>query len=63
MKEFMLLIHNDGDQKSGLSPIAHQVFLRKCESYINQLKSEGKLVSAQPLVKEGVIISGIKTFI
>ena len=31
------------------------------QTYINHLKSEGKLISAQPLDKEGVIISGTKS--
>jgi hypothetical protein len=38
----------------------HKEFLKKCEAYINSLKQEGKLISAQPLVREGKIISGKK---
>jgi hypothetical protein len=58
MKEFMFLIHNDGADKEGLSPVKHQQFLNDCKSYINELKREGKLISAQPLIREGKIISG-----
>jgi hypothetical protein len=58
MKEYMLLIRNDGDAKTALSPDKHLEFIRKCESYINILKGQGKLIAAQPLVREGVIISG-----
>ncbi len=36
----------------------HQQFLKKCESYISDLKKNDQLISAQPLVREGKIISG-----
>jgi hypothetical protein len=60
MKEFMLLIYTEGDQKSSLSPEEYQQFLRKCESYIGTLKTGGKLIAAQPLAREGTIVSGSK---
>lgn len=58
MKEFMLLIRNEGDAKAALSPERHLQFIKQCEVYIGALKKEGKLIAAQPLVREGVIISG-----
>lgn len=58
MKEFMLLVRNLGSHTQSLLPADHQVFLQKCESYIGRLKSEGKLIAAQPLAREGAIISG-----
>jgi hypothetical protein len=58
MKEFMLLIYNDGDHTSALTPDNHREFLRKCESYIGALKKDGKLIAAQPLAREGVTVSG-----
>ena len=58
MKEFMLLIRNEGDAKAALPPGKHLEFIKKCESYINALKVQGKLIAAQPLIMEGVIISG-----
>ena len=58
MKEFMLLIRNVGDGKAGLSPELHKAFVQKCEVYIAALKKEGKLLAAQPIVREGKIISG-----
>jgi hypothetical protein len=58
MKEFMLLIRNEGDSKSNWLAGQHQEFLKKCESYIGILKREGKLIAAQPLAREGRIISG-----
>jgi len=60
MKEFMLLIRNEIDHQAGWSSEYHEQFLKKCEAYINNLKEEGKLISAQPLVKDGKIISGKK---
>ena len=58
MKEFMLLIRNAIDHQSEWTTERHKEFLKKCEIYIDDLKKEGKLISAQPLVREGKIISG-----
>jgi hypothetical protein len=60
MKEFMLLIRNAIDNQAGWSRERHEQFLRKCESYIGNLQKDGKLISAQPLIREGQIISGTK---
>ena len=60
MKEFMLLIRNEIDHQASWSAERHQQFLKKCEDYIGSLTKEGKLISAQPLVREGRIISGSK---
>ena len=60
MKEFMFLIRNEGDAKASLSPDKHLEFIKQCEVYINRLKAQNKLVAAQPLVREGVIVSGSK---
>jgi hypothetical protein len=60
MKEFMLLIRNEIDHQAAWSPEQHREFLKKCETYIDDLKKEAKLLSAQPLVREGRIISGTK---
>jgi len=54
----MLLIHNTMDHTAKLSPEEMQRFLKDCMDYINRLVSQGKLKGAQPLVKEGKIISG-----
>ncbi|HLK29553.1 MAG TPA: YciI family protein [Puia sp.] len=58
MKEFMLLIRNEGDGKANLSPDQHQQFLKACETYIEKLKLNGNLKNAQPLIREGKMISG-----
>ena len=58
MKEYMLLIRNEGDAKASLSADKHLAFIKQCESYIGTLKMQGKLIAAQPLGREGVILSG-----
>lgn len=60
MKEFMLLIRNEGDEKSAMSSETHQQFVKACEAYISNLKEDRKLIAAQPLVREGAIVSGSK---
>ncbi|HYV95574.1 MAG TPA: YciI family protein [Chitinophagales bacterium] len=60
MKEFMLLIRNDIDHQATWSPERHQQFLKSCENYIDALKKEGQLKIAQPLIREGKMISGSK---
>ena len=56
-KEYMFYIRNAGDAKMALSAEEHLAFIKKCEVYISKLKKEGKLIAAQPLLREGVIIS------
>ncbi len=56
-KEFMLLIRNTGDGKKELTAEAHLAFVKKCEWYIADLTKNGNLVTAQPLIREGVVIS------
>jgi hypothetical protein len=57
MKEFMFYIRNGAGGKSGMSPDLHLSFVKKCEAYIGKLQSGGNLVAAQPLVKEGIVLS------
>ena len=56
----MLLIRNEIDHQSKWSPDHHKNFLAQCEVYIGKLKADEKLISAQPLVREGKMISGSK---
>ena len=56
MKEFMFYIRNEKDAKKSLTEEQHLAFIRKCEVYISQLKSENKLIAAQPIVREGTVI-------
>jgi len=60
VKEFMLLIRNQIDHQSKWPTEVHQKFLKQCEVYIGKLKSEEKLISAQPMVREGTMVSGSK---
>ena len=60
MKEYMLLIYNQIDHQSNWTPERHKQFLKSCEHYIGQLQNNGNLKIAQPLVREGSILSGSK---
>jgi hypothetical protein len=57
MKEFMFYIRNEGDAKATLSADNHLEFVKKCEVYIGKLKAEEKLIAAQPIIREGVVVS------
>jgi len=56
-KEFMLYIRNAGDAKAALTAEEHLQFIQQCEVYISQLKARNKLVAAQPIVREGFVVS------
>ena len=56
MKEFMFYVQNRIDAKKSLTSEEHLAFIKKCEVYINALKSKNKLIAAQPLIREGIII-------
>ena len=58
MKEFMLFIRKQNDSSIALSPEKHHEFLKSCETYIEKLKKEGRLISAQPIERVGKIVSG-----
>jgi len=57
MKEFMLLIRSEAGAKENFSPEQHREFVTKCEVYIEKLTKQGNLVAAQPLKKEGKMIT------
>lgn len=56
MKEFMLYIRNEKDAKKTLTEDQHLAFIKQCEVYIGKLKSEHKLIAAQPIVREGMVL-------
>ena len=60
MKEYMLLIHNQEGSKAAFSSEQDKAFLDACKVYIEELIKNGNLKSAQPLVREGTMISGSK---
>jgi hypothetical protein len=62
MKEFMLLIRNEIDHQADWSEEKLTHFLKACENYIDKLNREGKLKSAQPLIREGTMISGSENY-
>lgn len=53
----MLLIRNSRTAKDSFSEEQHNQFLRSCEVYIEKLRKNNKMISAQPLVREGAMIS------
>ena len=57
MKEFMFYIRNTVDGKAALTGEKHLEFVKKCEVYINRLKAAGNLRAAQPVMREGFILS------
>jgi hypothetical protein len=56
-QEFMLYVRNAGDAKLALTEERHLEFIKKCEAYIGRLKAEDKLIAAQPLAREGFVVS------
>ncbi|HUN65436.1 MAG TPA: YciI family protein [Bacteroidota bacterium] len=57
MREFMFFIRKRSDSKQTLSPADHEKFLKGCELYIGRLKKTGNLISAQPIDRNGCILS------
>ena len=53
----MLYIRNAGDAKAALTADEHLAFIKKCEVYIGKLKAADNLIAAQPIVRQGFIIS------
>jgi len=53
----MFYIRNAGDAKAALSEETHLAFIKKCEAYIGKMKAEEKLIAAQPLIREGIVLS------
>ena len=59
MQEFILLIRNSSDHQIDMTPDVHLEFVNKCRDLIGELKQEGKLISAQPMMRQGAMISNI----
>ena len=59
--EFMFYIRNSGDAKAALSAEEHLKFIKQCEVYIEQLRSKGKLIAAQPIVRQGITLKKDKS--
>ena len=56
----MLLIRSEGDCAEKMSPEFHQQHLKRVINYIDNLKNQGRLISAQPLTMTGSILQGSK---
>jgi hypothetical protein len=56
----MLLIRNVLDNQKTWPAERVREFLDNCRNYIGELANEGKLISAQPLIREGTMLSGSK---
>ncbi len=52
----MFYVRNEKDAKKALTGERHLAFIKECEVYIGKLKKEGKLIAAQPIVREGVVL-------
>ncbi len=57
MKEFMLFIRSEVQDKENLSPEQLQKHVENIGKYIKELVDEGKMKSAQPLESEGRVLS------
>lgn len=57
MKEYLFYIKNESDAKKALSCEEHFAFIKKCEVYITNLKNKNQLIAAQPLIREGILLS------
>jgi hypothetical protein len=53
----MLRILNQGNHDGTWSLKRHLKFVKKCEEYIHTLEKAGKLIAAQPLARQGIILS------
>jgi len=53
----MLRILNGGTAQNDWPKEKHLEFVKKCEVYIKQLQARGQLIAAQPLARQGVMLS------
>ncbi|MEO9966440.1 MAG: YciI family protein [Reichenbachiella sp.] len=57
MKEFMVLIRNEGNPVANLSPEQQQEHVQKVGAYIKRLMESGHMQAAQPLEMEGTMVT------
>jgi hypothetical protein len=60
MKEYLLLFRGGDAEEAQKSPEKWQAHMQKWMEWMGELKEQGKLIGAQPLVNTGKIISGNK---
>lgn len=63
MAEYLLLFRGGDAQSSQDSPEAFQAHMQKWMQWMGELKEQGKLIGAQPLVNSGRVITGKKKII
>ncbi|HEY2720429.1 MAG TPA: hypothetical protein VGI82_01805 [Chitinophagaceae bacterium] len=56
-KEFMLYIRNAEDARAALSGDQHLALIKQCEVYIKKLKAGDSLIAAQPIAREGIVVT------
>ena len=56
MQEFLLLIRSEGECADHMTQEQHQAHFNRVVSYINDLRTSGKLISAQPLTMRGSML-------
>src|SRR5258708_4821676 len=56
MKEFLLLIRSESDHWEKMSPEQQQQHIVRAGQYIQKLTDEGKLIGAQPLTMNGLML-------
>lgn len=56
MKEYLLLIRNEGNYWENMSPEQQQIHIQKASNYIQKLTQEGRIKSAQPLTMNGLML-------
>ncbi len=63
MSEYLLLFRGGDAATAQQSPEKWQAHMQKWMQWMGELKEEGKLIGAQPLVNTGKVISGTKKLV
>src|SRR5512140_2037378 len=53
----MLYIRNARDAKESMSAMEHLAFVQACERHIADLVARQQLIAAQPIAREGIVLS------
>jgi hypothetical protein len=60
MKEYLLLFRGGDAETARQSPESWQAHMQKWMAWMGKLQEQGKLIGAQPLTREGRMITGLK---
>src|SRR5690348_12501071 len=58
MPDYMLRVLNRGDSQTHWSKDRHTEFVKQCEAYIGGMQKAKQLHAAQPLARQGAVLSG-----